>query len=266
MPKTFLKSDVKIAIIGGSGLEDPKFFKKIREVNIKTPFGYPSAPIIVANFCGERVAFLSRHGKKHQFPPHLVPQRANLWALKKMGIERIIGISSVGSLQNNFKPGDIVVSDQFIDFTKKREYTFYDKEACHVSLADPFCPELRDLFSNEARKLKISFHRTGTYWCIEGPRFSTRAESRFFKNFADVIGMTLCPEVTLAREMEICYLNLAMVTDYDVWQAHPVNFEEILMTMKENKDKIKSLLAVAIPKIKKQRGCSCGESLKSAKI
>lgn len=135
-----------------------------------------------------------------------------------------------------------------------------------MSLADPFCPELRDLFSNEARKLKISFHRTGTYWCIEGPRFSTRAESRFFKNFADVIGMTLCPEVTLAREMEICYLNLAMVTDYDVWQAHPVNFEEILTTMKENKDKIKNLLAAAIPKIKKQRKCLCGESLKSAKI
>jgi len=266
MPKPSLEFNTKIAVIGGSGLEDPQFFKKIKEVDIKTPFGKPSAPIVIADFCGKRVAFLSRHGKKHQFPPHRVPERANLWALKEIGIEKIIGLSSVGSLQKSFKPGDIVISDQFIDFTKNREYTFYDKEACHVSLADPFCPELRGLFSREAQKLGISFHRTGTYWCIEGPRFSTRAESKFFKSFADVIGMTLCPEVTLARELEICYLNLAMVTDYDVWQLHPVNFEEILTTMKENQEKIKNLLITAVPKIEKIRNCSCGDSLKSAKV
>lgn len=266
MPKPSSRFNAKTAIIGGSGLEDPKFFKKIKEVEIKTPFGKTSAPIVIADFCGERVAFLSRHGKKHQFPPHRVPEKANFWALKEIGVKSVIGLSSVGSLQSDFKPGDIVISDQFIDFTKKRDYTFYDKEACHVSLADPFCPELRDLFIGEAQKLKIPFHQKGTYWCIEGPRFSTRAESKFFKNFADMIGMTLCPEVTLARELEICYLNLAMVTDYDVWQQHPVNFEEILTTMKENQVKIKNLLIAAVPKIETSKKCLCGEALKSAKI
>jgi len=266
MPKNSSKSDIKIAIIGGSGLEDPRFFRKIKEVNIKTPFGYPSAPIIIADFHGERVAFLSRHGKKHQFPPHRVPQRANIWALKEMGIERIIGISAVGSLKKDFKPGDIVISDQFVDFTKKRDYTFYDQEACHVSLADPFCPELRNLFYKESKRLKIPSHQIGTYWCIEGPRFSTRAESKFFRNFADVIGMTLSSEAVLARELEICYLNLSMVTDYDVWQPHPVNLGEVLKTMKENTEKIKNLLIAAIPKIKERGKCSCQESLKGAKF
>ena len=266
MLKNYSTSKPKIAIIGGSGLEDPKFFKKIKEVNIKTPFGYPSSPITIADFHGKRVAFLSRHGKKHQFPPHKVPQRANIWALKSLGVERIIGISAVGSLQKNFKPGDIAICNQFIDFTKKRDYTFYDEETTHVSLADPFCQEIGDLFYREAKKLKIPVHQNGTYWCIEGPRFSTRAESKFFRNFADVIGMTLCPEAALARELEICYLNLSMVTDYDVWQQHPVEFKEILKTMKENAEKIKNLLIAAIPEIKEQAKCSCQESLKAAKF
>jgi 5'-methylthioadenosine phosphorylase len=268
MPKNYSKSKsgLKTAIIGGTGLEDPRFFKKIKEVKVRTPFGFPSTAIHITDFFGKKVAFLSRHGKKHQFPPHRVPQRANIWALKKIGIERIIGISAVGSLKKNFKPGDIVISDQFIDFAKKRDYTFYDKEAVHVSLANPFCPELRKLFYKEAKKLKIPVHQDGTYCCIEGPRFSTRAESKFFRNFTDVIGMTLVPEVILAREMEICYLNLAMTTDYDVWQPHPVNVEEVLETMKENIEKIKRLLIVAIPKIKDQRNCPCKEALKNAKV
>ena len=266
MPKNSSRFNTKTAIIGGGGVEDPKFFKKIKEVKVKTPFGYPSSPITIADFNGERVAFLSRHGKKHQFPPHRVPQRANIWALKEMGVERIIGISAVGSLQKDFQPGDIVISDQFIDFTKKRDYTFYDQEACHVSLADPFCPELRNLFSKELKRLRIPSHQTGTYWCIEGPRFSTRAESKFFRNFADVIGMTLSSEVVLARELEICYLNLSMVTDYDVWQPHPVNLVEVLKTMKENTKEIKNLLIAGIPQIKDQKKCLCGQSLKSAKF
>ena len=266
MPKNYLKSNPKIAIIGGSGLEDPRLFEKIKEVKIKTPFGDPSAPIIIGNFIGKTVAFLSRHGKTHAIPPHKVNSRANLWALKKLGIERIIGISAVGSLRKNFKPGDIVICDQFIDFTKKRDYTFYDKGTVHVSLADPFCPELRSLFYKEAEKLKLPVHKKGTYWCIEGPRFSTRAESKFFRNFADIIGMTLNPEVSLAREKEICYLCLAMVTDYDVWQRHPVNAAEVLKTMGANIERIKKLLGAAIPKIKEKRSCFCKESLKNAKI
>lgn len=266
MLKNSSKFNPKIAIIGGSGLEDPRLFKKVEELKIKTPFGYPSTPISIGIFSGIKVGFLSRHGKKHQFPPHKVNSRANLWALKKIGIERIIGVSAVGSLQKSFKPGDIVICDQFVDFTKKRDYTFYDKGATHVSLADPFCPGLRNLFYKEAEKLKIPVHDKGTYWCIEGPRFSTRAESKFFRNFADVIGMTLNPEVNLARELEICYLTLAMVTDYDVWQPHPVSVEEILKTMGANVERIKKLLEMAIPKIKEKRNCPCKEALKNAKI
>lgn len=280
MPKTYSKYSPKIAVIGGSGLEDPKLFKKIQEVKIKTPFGYPSTPISVGDFSGRIVAFLSRHGKHHGIPPHKVNSRANVWALKELGIERIIGISAVGSLRKSFKPGDIAVCDQFIDFTKKRDYTFYDGltnspqvGAIHVSLADPFCPELRSLFYKEAQKLRIPVHRDGTYWCIEGPRFSTRAESRFFRNFADIIGMTLVPEVSLARELEICYFTLAMITDYDVWQSHPVNLQDVLKTMGANVEKIKKLLGAAIPKIKDlacrqagKKNCSCEKSLKDAKI
>lgn len=256
----------KIAIIGGSGLEDPRFFKKIKEVKIKTPFGYPSAPISIGDFFGSKVGFLSRHGKTHSIPPHKVNSRANLWALKELGVDRIIGVSAVGSLQKSFKPGDIVICDQFIDFTKKRDYSFYDKETVHVSLADPFCEELRNLFYKEAKKLNIAVHNNGTYWCVEGPRFSTRAESKFFRNFADIIGMTLIPEVSLARELGICYLTLAMVTDYDIWQPHPVSIGEILKTMKANAEKIRKLLLAAIPKIKSQKSCFCEKSLKDAKI
>jgi len=266
MPKNYLKSKPKIAIIGGSGVYNPKIFKKEKEIKIKTPFGYSSAPIEIGDFLGKKVAFLARHGKRHQFPPHKVPQRANLFALKQLGVERIIGICAVGSLKKDFKPGDIVICDQFIDFTKKREYTFYDKEAVHVSLADPFCSELRDLFFKEAKKIKIPVHSRGTYLCIEGPRFSTRAESRFFRKFADIIGMTLIPEAILARELEICYLSLAMVTDWDVWQSNPVNAEEVIKKMKENLEKIKKLLNKVIPKIPDQRKCLCKEALKNAKI
>ena len=262
----YMESKPKIAIIGGTGLEDPKFFKKIKEIKIKTPFGFPSTSIHIAGFLGKKVAFLSRHGKLHGTPPHKVNSRANIWALKKMGIERIIGVCTVGSLKKEFKPGDIVIADQFIDFTKKRDYTFYDKGATHVSLVDPFCPELGNLFFKEAKKLKIPTHQKGTYFCIEGPRFSTRAESKFFRNFADIIGMTLIPEAILARELEICYLSLAMITDYDVWQPHPVNVQEVIRMMKENIEKIKKLLKVAIPKIKEKRTCFCREALKSAKI
>jgi len=266
MPKNFLRFNSKIAIIGGSGIEDPKFFKKIKEVKIKTPFGFPSAPIEICDFLGKKVAFLPRHGKNHEFPPHMVPQRANILALKELGVEIIIGICAVGSLKKSFKPGDIVISDQFIDFTKKRDYTFYNKKAVHISLADPFCPELRKLFFKTAKKLKIQIHKTGTYVCIEGPRFSTRAESRFFRNFADIIGMTLTPEAVLARELGMCYLSLAMVTDYDVWQKSPVNAEEVVKTMKENTEKIKNLLKIVIPKIEEKRKCDCKNVLKDAEI
>lgn len=266
MSKSYLKSEIKIGIIGGTGLEDPKFFKKIDEVKIKTPFGPTSAPIHITNFFGQKVAFLSRHGHLHSIPPHKVNSRANIWALKKIGVERIIGVCAVGSLKDGFKPGEIVLADQFIDFTKKRDYTFYDKGAIHTSLADPFCSDLRGLFSREAKRLKMPVHLIGTYFCIEGPRFSTRAESRFFKNFADIIGMTLVPEATLARELEICYLSLAMITDYDVWQEKPVNAGEIATIMESNLETIKKILRSAVPKIKDKRSCLCSKALENAKL
>jgi 5'-methylthioadenosine phosphorylase len=266
MPKNSSTFNPKVGIIGGSGLEDPKFFKVLKEVDIKTPFGKPSAPIKIVGLNGVRTAFLSRHGKKHQFPPHKVPNRANIWALKALGVENIIAISTVGSLKEKYKPGDIVIADQFIDFTKRREYTFFDKGAIHVSLADPFCPELRELFYKEAKKLMIPVHKTGTYWCIEGPRFSTRAESKLFRKFADIVGMTLGPEANLAREAEICYLNMSMATDYDVWQPHPVNASEVKETMGRNIEKIKSILRAAVPKIKEQKSCSCKIALGKAKL
>ena len=256
-----------LTIIGGSGVYNSTLFKNIKTIRMTTPFGSPSAPIEIGNFLGKEVAFLARHGKKHTIPPHLVNSRANLWAIKKLGIERVIGICAVGSLRDEYKPGEIVLPDQFFDFTKKREYTFYNQgKTVHVSLADPFCPYLRNLFYKEAKKLRISIHQKGTYLCIEGPRFSTRAESRMFRNFAEIIGMTLVPEVQLARELEICYLSLAMITDYDVWQEKPVNTKEILETMANNLDNIKRLLEKTIPKISEKRTCPCKQALKNAEV
>lgn len=254
-----------LAIIGGSGIYNPALFKNIKVIKMTTPFGLPSTPIKIGNFLGKEVAFLSRHGEKHTIPPHLVNSQANLWAIKKLGIEKVIGICAVGSLRKEYKPGEIVIPDQFIDFTKKREYTFYNQgKTIHVSLADPFCPYLRNLFCKEAKKLKIPIHRKGTYFCIEGPRFSTRAESRMFRNFAEIIGMTLVPEVQLARELEVCYLSLAMITDHDVWQKKPVDIKEVLETMAKNLDNIKKLLEKTIPKIPEKRTCPCKEALKNA--
>jgi len=258
---------VSLAIIGGSGVYEPTWSKNLQTVKITTPFGFPSAPIEIGSFSNVKIAFLARHGKKHTIPPHLVNSRANLWALKKLGVERIIGICAVGSLQKSYKPGEIVIPDQFIDWTKKREYTFCNQgKVFHLSLADPFCPFLRNLFYREAKKLKIPIHKKGTYLCIEGPRFSTRAESKMFRNFAEIIGMTLVPEAQLARELEICYLSLSMITDYDVRQKKPVNAKEILKVMAKNSAILKKLLEKAIPKIPLERSCPCQEALQNAGV
>lgn len=256
---------VKIGIIGGSGfyelLEDP------REVKIATPYGSPSAPVQVGKLEGMEVAFIPRHGIGHTIPPHKVNYRANIWALHKLGVERIIGVNAVGSLQEEYKPGDIVFVDQFIDFTKKRDYTFYDGgKVYHVGFADPFCPEIRKVLIDSAKELGLQFKETGTYICIEGPRFSTRAESRMFRQFADIIGMTLVPEINLARELEICYANISMVTDYDVWAEKPVDTKEVLETMAKNIDNVKALLKLAVPRIPEKRDCPCSKALENAGI
>ncbi len=256
----------RIGIIGGTGVYDPKMFELKETVRPHTPYGPASDEIQVGELKGVPVAFLPRHGRGHVIPPHMINYRANIYALKQLGVERIISPCAVGSLQEEFKPGEIVLVDQFIDFTKSRKYTFFDgPKTVHIGAADPFCPEVNMLFAKEAKKAKIPVHDGGTYVCIEGPRFSTRAESRMYRAFADVIGMTLAPECALAREMEMCYTSLAMITDYDVWADHPVDTATILRTMSENMDKIRKLLSATIPKIPEQRKkCSCGSVLADA--
>jgi 5'-methylthioadenosine phosphorylase len=262
-----MNTQQKLAIVGGSGIYDTEMFEDVEEVRLHTPFGSPSGPIQVGRFKDMGVVFLPRHGKGHTHPPHKVNYRANVWALKELGVERIISVCAVGSLKEELMPGDVVIPDQFIDFTKKRDYTFYDGgRTVHISTADPFCPQLRSVFTGETEKLGIRHHGNGTYITIEGPRFSTRAESRMFRSFADIIGMTLNPEVQLAREKEMCYVCLAMVTDYDVWAEKPVSLEDVLRTVAENEQNIKKILRNTLSNIDEKRGCACGEVLKDAVI
>lgn len=257
----------RIGLIGGSGIYESDMFHEVKEVDIHTPFGSPSAHIQIGKFKELSVAFIPRHGRGHVLPPHKVNYRANIWALKELGVERIISACAVGSLKEELKPGDIVIPDQFIDFTKKRDYSFYDGgKTVHVSTADPFCPQLSAIFSDVTEKLGIKHHDKATYITIEGPRFSTRAESRMFRSFADIIGMTLNPEAQLAREKEMCYACLAMVTDYDVWAEKPVNLDEVLKTVAKNEHHIREILKNALPRLKKKRKCDCGEALKNAEI
>jgi 5'-methylthioadenosine phosphorylase len=258
----------EIAVIGGSGLYDPEIFEDVKEVKVYTPYGLPSDNIIVGKLKGRTVAFLPRHGRGHKVPPHRVNYRANIWALKSLGVKWVISVSAVGSLREDYKPGDFVIPDQFIDMTKKREYTFFDGPVvAHVSMADPFCEDLRKLAFETAKELGIPVHGKGTYVCIEGPRFSTRAESRVWKDVfkADIIGMTLVPEVNLACEAQMCYATVAMITDYDVWAERPVTAQEVIETMKRNTENAKKLLYELIPKIPEEpKECSCCNSLENA--
>ncbi len=260
--------DVEIGIIGGSGIYDPAILEDVKETKVYTPFGQTSSLISVGHYGDRKVAFIPRHGPRHQIPPHKIPFRANMWALKELGVKRIIAPSAVGSLREDYKPGELVLIDQFIDRTSGRADTFYEGgQVCHVSAADPFCPELCGVLLKAARKLKIPVHGKGTYVCIQGPRFSTRAESKLFRSWgADVVGMTLYPEAILAREAEICYASVSMVTDYDVWADKPVSTSEILATMSSNVDSFKRLIAEVIPQIPKERKCPCGEALKDAMV
>lgn len=257
----------EIGVIGGTGVYDPKLLENATTVELSTPFGNPSDVITLGELAGRKIAFINRHGKGHTIPPHKVNSRANIWALKELGVKRILAPNAVGSLKEEYKPGDIVIVDQFIDFTKKRDYTFYDGgRVYHVSLADPFCEELREALIETGKGLKLQMHEKGTYICIEGPRFSTRAESRMFRNFADVIGMTLVPECQLAREMEICYASIATITDFDVWAGRPVSTDEVLRTMKENLGNVRKMIQEVIPKIPPERKCTCREALKDAGV
>ena len=259
-----MKAD--IGIIGGTGIYDPGMFKNVSEISIETLYGEPSDCYCFGEFQGKKVAFLPRHGKGHKIPPHDINFRANITGFEKSGVKRILASCATGSLREEYKPGEIVIPDQFINFRKTRT-TFYDTgDVTHVSMADPFCPELRKILNDACEELKIPYHDKGTYLCIEGPQFSTRAESRMYRSFAELIGMTGVPEAILAREKEICFAIIATITDYDVWAKKPVNTEEIIRVMKESQGKVKKILKESIKNIPEERNCFCKDALEGAKV
>jgi len=258
----------EIGIIGGTGVYDPGMVENLKKIKVYTPFGRTSDLVTIGMFKGRRVAFIPRHGPNHEIPPHKVNSRANIWALKELGVTRIIAPSAVGSLREDYKPGEFVIVDQIIDRTKDRADTYYEEgQVCHISLADPFCDELREIFINEAEKLNLDHHKKGTYICIQGPRFSTKAESNMFRQWgADIIGMTVYPECVLARELELCYVTVATITDYDVWAEKPVTAEEVIETMRKNIDNLRNLMSIGINNIPQIHHCSCGDALSDAML
>jgi len=258
----------EIGIIGGTGVYDQENFENVKEIKVFTPFGETSDLVSVGFYRNVRVAFIPRHGRNHTIPPHRVNYRANVWALKQLGVKRVIASSAVGSLREDYEPGNFVIPDQLIDRTKKRLDTFYEGgQTCHISTADPFCQQLRLFFIEFAQRLGLNVKTSGTYVCIEGPRFSTKAESRLFRMWkADIIGMTIYPECVLAREAELCYVPISMVTDYDVWAEKPVSTKEVVKTMGKNNENFKKLIMEAIPQIPETKDCECGSALKDALI
>ena len=247
---------VKVGIIGGSGLGDPKLLEDYKEKEVKTIYGKPSSKLTCGKIQGVDVCILARHGKNHEIYPSKINFRANIYALKQEGCTHIITTSAVGSLKEEIKPGHLVFPDQFLDFTKFRKNTYFDNygDVRHQEMAEPFSKELRELLINESEIQGFDCHKKATIVVIEGPRFSTKAESFMFRNFADIIGMTTFPEVALANELEIPYASIAMSTDYDCWKEDelPVTFEIVMQRMKENAEKVKKILLNVIPKIAKK--------------
>ena len=254
---------MKIGIIGGSGLENPEILQDYKEINVDTPFGKPSSPLITGKINGVDVIILSRHGKKHEIPPTQINNRANIYALKYQGCKHIISTTAVGSLREDICRGDFVILDQFIDFTKQRNLTFYDRfdfGPIHTQMANPFSEMLRKKIIQSCEELNFNYHKSGTVITIEGPRFSTIAESKMFRQWgADVINMSIAPEAILAKEAEVEYATIAMSTDYDCWKQNeePVSWEAIKEVMKKNVEKVKQVLIKTIEKISDQ------ETLKS---
>jgi 5'-methylthioadenosine phosphorylase len=258
----------EIGIFGGSGFYS--FLEDAEPVKVETPYGDPAAPVVLAEMGGRRVAFLPRHGATHEYPPHRIPYRANMWAFKELGVTRVLAPTAAGSLQPHVRRGDFVVSDQLVDRTSGRASTFYDGPGTvHVSLADPYCPELRAAAIDQGRAQGITIHETGTVVVIEGPRFSTRAESRWYAGHGwEVINMTQHPEAALARELEICYCNVSLITDYDVGVegVPPVSVEEVVKVFSENNARLRGLLNALIPAIPADRSCPCATALAGARV
>lgn len=260
---------VKIGIIGGSGLYKMEGFTDVEEVKVSTPFGDPSDAIVIGTLEGRRVAFLPRHGRGHRIMPSEINYRANIWALKSLGVERIIAVSACGSMKEEIAPRDIVIPDQLFDHTKgKRAYSFFgDGIVVHVSFAEPFCPELSELVYQAVRKTGARVHKGGTFIVIEGPRFSSKGESRIYRQWGvDIIGMTASPEAQLAREAEICYSVMAHVTDYDVWHEteEPVTAEMVIRNLEANVKIAQEALRYLISTIPEERTCTCSRALADA--
>ena len=254
-----------VGFIGGSGVVD--FLPLTKSHRVATPWGAPSAPVQEGELAGVRVLFLPRHGVGHTIPPHRVNYRANVDALRSLGADAIVTVSSIGSLRADLPPGSFVLPQQFIDFTKQRPTSFFDGgQVFHVSMADPFCPDLSARAAEAGRAAGHPFAEGKTYVCVEGPRFSTRAESHFFRGFADVIGMTLVPEVTLARERGMCYVCLAMVTDFDVWADRPVEAREVVETMHRNVAAMRTVVENLVPRLGAPPTCRCAHALDDAAI
>lgn len=250
---------IKIGIIGGSGLDDPNLLRRKKEKAVRTPYGRPSSSLATGTIEGVEVVILARHGKDHSIYPTGVNFRANIHALKKEGCTHILATTAVGSLRERIRPGDLVFMDQFIDFTRHRPLTFHDEKVIHTPMAEPFCKYLNSLLVKTSRRLKLRHHNRGTVVTIEGPRFSTKAESHMFRAWgADVINMSTVPEVILAREAGICYQAIAMSTDYDCWkeEEEPVTWKMIVETMRKNAENVKRLLLRTIPLVTESR-CAC---------
>ncbi len=262
------KLQADIGIIGGSGLYDMEGLAGVREARVRTPFGDPSDALVVGALDGVRVAFLSRHGRGHRLAPGDINYRANLYALKALGVQRVISVSAVGSMKEALKPGHVVLPDQFIDHTKRRAGTFFEKGiVAHVAFADPVCGALDQVLFKAAAAAGAMVHQGGTYLCIEGPQFSSRGESFLYRQWGvDVIGMTNMPEAKLAREAELCYATMALVTDYDCWHGseESVTVEMILSTLKNNVAMAKRILRAAVPAAAGARACPCATALQYA--
>ena len=257
-----------VGVIGGSGLYEMEGLEDVRTISLTTPFGDPSDSFTVSYLEGMKVIFLPRHGRGHRIQPSSVNSRANIYAMKMLGAQWIIGVSAVGSMKESIHPGDIVIPDQFIDRTVGRPNTFFsDGIVGHVSFADPICPELSQILYRSVKEVGANVHRGGTYICIEGPQFSTRAEARLYRSWGvDIVGMTNLPEARLAREAEICYATIAIVTDFDCWHeaAGDVSIGDVLRIIAEKTRTAKSAIRIALKYLPQNRNCVCSTALKYA--
>ena len=263
-----MRGQAAVGVIGGSGLYEMEGLQSVREVRVRTPFGSPSDAIIVGVIGGVRVAFLSRHGRGHRLNPGEINYRANIYALKSLGVSRVISVSAVGSMKESIKPGDVVCPDQFIDLTKRRASTFFEGGmVAHVAFGEPVCAGLVETLASSGQRLGATLHRGGAYLCIEGPQFSTKGESKLYRQWGvDVIGMTNMPEAKLAREAELCYATLALVTDYDCWHEteEAVTVEAVLGTLHRNVALAKQILRSAMPSLANPIDCPCHRALDNA--